>query len=71
MHGTAIIPGGTSGLGAAIAALLRERGTRVVTVSRREAADVSGDAKAFEKPSARPDAVHNARFAPPRKVDVG
>lgn len=40
----AIVTGGTSGLGAAIAALLRERGLQVVTVSRREDADVSGDA---------------------------
>lgn len=40
----AIVTGGTSGLGAAIAALLRERGMQVVTVSRREEADVSGDA---------------------------
>ncbi len=40
----AIITGGTSGLGAAIASLLRERGMHVVTVSRRESADVVGDA---------------------------
>ncbi|HVE70090.1 MAG TPA: SDR family oxidoreductase [Thermoanaerobaculia bacterium] len=40
----AIVTGGTSGLGASIAAMLRERGLRVVTVSRREEADVSGDA---------------------------
>lgn len=40
----AIVTGGTSGLGAAVAALLRERGVEVVTVSRREEADVSGDA---------------------------
>jgi short-subunit dehydrogenase len=40
----AIITGGTSGLGAAIAALLRTRGMAVVTVSRREEADVRGDA---------------------------
>lgn len=40
----AIVTGGTSGLGAAVAALLRERGVAVVTVSRREEADVSGDA---------------------------
>jgi short-subunit dehydrogenase len=39
----ALIPGGTSGLGLAIAELLRPR-MRVVTVSRRESADVSGDA---------------------------
>ena len=39
----AIIPGGTSGLGAAIAELLRTK-MRVVTVSRREGADVAGDA---------------------------
>jgi len=44
----AIIPGGTSGLGAAIATLLRESGMRVVTVSRRETADVSGDASREE-----------------------
>lgn len=40
----AIVTGGTSGLGAAIAAALRERGIQVVTVSRREEADVAGDA---------------------------
>lgn len=40
----AIVTGGTSGLGAAIAALLRERGLQVVTVSRRPNADVAGDA---------------------------
>jgi short-subunit dehydrogenase len=40
----AIVTGGTSGLGAAIATLLRDRGMQVVTVSRREEADVSGDA---------------------------
>ena len=40
----AIVTGGTSGLGAAIAAALRERGMQVVTVSRREEADVAGDA---------------------------
>lgn len=45
---TAIVVGGTSGLGAAIAELLRARGTRVVTVSRREDADVSGDASKHE-----------------------
>lgn len=40
----AIVTGGTSGLGAAIAEKLRERGMSVVTVSRREEADVQGDA---------------------------
>jgi uncharacterized protein len=40
----AIVTGGTSGLGAAIASLLRERGMQVVTVSRRDEADVAGDA---------------------------
>lgn len=40
----AIVTGGTSGLGAAISDLLRERGMSVVTVSRRDAADVAGDA---------------------------
>ncbi|HET8775043.1 MAG TPA: SDR family oxidoreductase [Thermoanaerobaculia bacterium] len=40
----AIVTGGTSGLGAAIAEKLRERGVQVVTVSRREEADVRGDA---------------------------
>ena len=44
MAPVAIIPGGTSGLGAAIAALLRERDIAVVTVSRRETAHVAGDA---------------------------
>jgi len=45
---TAIVVGGTSGLGAAIAELLRTRGTRVVAVSRRKDADVSGDASKHE-----------------------
>jgi NAD(P)-dependent dehydrogenase (short-subunit alcohol dehydrogenase family) len=40
----AIVTGGTSGLGAAIAERLRERGMQVVTVSRRDEADVKGDA---------------------------
>jgi NAD(P)-dependent dehydrogenase (short-subunit alcohol dehydrogenase family) len=40
----ALVTGGTSGLGAAIAAMLREHGMHVVTVSRRESADVAGDA---------------------------
>ena len=40
----AIVTGGTSGLGAAVADRLRERGLSVVTVSRRETADVAGDA---------------------------
>jgi short-subunit dehydrogenase len=40
----AIVTGGTSGLGAEIASLLRERGMQVVTVSRRGTADVAGDA---------------------------
>lgn len=40
----AIVTGGTSGLGAAIAEKLRERGMHVVTVSRRAEADVQGDA---------------------------
>lgn len=44
----AIVTGGTSGLGAAIAALLRERGLQVVTVSRRDEADVAGDASSEE-----------------------
>ncbi|HKR63891.1 MAG TPA: SDR family oxidoreductase [Thermoanaerobaculia bacterium] len=44
----AIITGGTSGLGASIAAQLRERGWDVVTVSRRKSADVSGDASREE-----------------------
>lgn len=44
----AIITGGTSGLGAAIAELLRARDVRVVTVSRREEADVRGDASREE-----------------------
>lgn len=43
----AIITGGTSGLGLAIAEALRER-MRVVTVSRRGSADVSGDASRAE-----------------------
>jgi NAD(P)-dependent dehydrogenase (short-subunit alcohol dehydrogenase family) len=44
----AIVTGGTSGLGAAIAEKLRERGMQVVTVSRREEADVTGDASREE-----------------------
>lgn len=40
----AIVTGGTSGLGAAIAEKLRERGMQVVTVSRRDEADITGDA---------------------------
>lgn len=43
MNDVAIITGGTSGLGAAIADLLRAS-MHVVTVSRRDAADVAGDA---------------------------
>jgi short-subunit dehydrogenase len=41
---SAIVTGGTSGLGLAIAELLRARGERVVTVARGEGADVRGDA---------------------------
>ena len=44
----AIVTGGTSGLGAAIAGLLASRGYRVVTVSRRESATISGDASRAE-----------------------
>ena len=44
MNHVAVVTGGTSGLGAAIASLLREHGMQVVTVSRRESADVAGDA---------------------------
>lgn len=44
MAPVAIIPGGTSGLGAEIAKLLRARNVAVVTVSRRNSAHVSGDA---------------------------
>lgn len=44
----AIITGGTSGLGAALADLLSARGFQVVTVSRRESATVSGDASRAE-----------------------
>lgn len=49
MTNVAIVTGGTSGLGAELAALLHERGTRVVTVSRRPSGDerfthVEGDA---------------------------
>jgi short-subunit dehydrogenase len=40
----AIITGGTSGLGAELARLLAARGWSIVTVSRREGADVQGDA---------------------------
>ncbi|HEX8409143.1 MAG TPA: SDR family oxidoreductase [Thermoanaerobaculia bacterium] len=44
MAKVAIVTGGTSGLGEAIAELLRDRGMQVVTVSRRDAADVTGNA---------------------------
>lgn len=44
MEPVAIITGGTSGLGAAIAKLLRARDIAVVTVSRRKTAHVAGDA---------------------------
>jgi len=44
MAPVAIIPGGTSGLGAEVAKLLRARDTAVVTVSRRKTAHVVGDA---------------------------
>jgi short-subunit dehydrogenase len=40
----AIVTGASSGLGSSIAELLRSRGTQVIGVSRRESADVSGDA---------------------------
>lgn len=45
---SAIVTGGTSGLGFEIVQLLRSRGGRVVTVSRREGADVVGDASKRE-----------------------
>ena len=38
---TAIVTGGTSGLGLEIASLLRARGTRVIAVSRRDGGDAS------------------------------
>src|SRR3954451_18448114 len=44
----AIVTGASSGLGSAIAELLRSRGTQVVGVSRRAAADVPGDASKRE-----------------------
>jgi short-subunit dehydrogenase len=44
----AIVTGASSGLGLSIAELLRSRGTRVIGVSRRESADVSGDASKRE-----------------------
>jgi short-subunit dehydrogenase len=44
----AIVTGASSGLGFAIAGLLRNRGTQVVSVSRRETADVAGDASKRE-----------------------
>ncbi len=44
MQNVAIVVGGTSGLGGAVAGLLRSRGWSVVTVSRRASAEVSGDA---------------------------
>lgn len=40
----AILTGGTSGLGAALTEKLRARGMNVVTVSRRDEADIPGDA---------------------------
>src|SRR4051794_30496178 len=40
----AIVTGASSGLGLAIAKLLRENNTPVIGVSRRASADVSGDA---------------------------
>src|SRR5712692_6458335 len=40
----AIVTGASSGLGSAIAQLLRESGTPVVGVARRSSADVAGDA---------------------------
>ncbi len=47
MTGTAVVTGASSGLGFEIAALLRERGMRVVGVSRR-GPDVRGDASQRE-----------------------
>jgi short-subunit dehydrogenase len=44
----AIVTGASSGLGFAIAGLLRNRGAQVVGVSRRATADVSGDASKRE-----------------------
>jgi uncharacterized protein len=44
----AIVTGASSGLGLSIAALLRSRGKQVIGVSRRETADVSGDASKRE-----------------------
>jgi uncharacterized protein len=44
----AIVTGASSGLGLSIAELLRSRGTAVIGVSRRESADVSGDASKRE-----------------------
>ncbi len=40
----AIVTGASSGLGLSITELLRSRGTPVIGVSRRETADISGDA---------------------------
>ena len=40
----AIVTGASSGLGLSIADLLRSRGMQVIGVSRRETADISGDA---------------------------
>jgi short-subunit dehydrogenase len=44
----AIVTGASSGLGAAIGQLLRSRGAQVIGVSRRETADISGDASKRE-----------------------
>lgn len=44
----AIVTGASSGLGLSIAELLRSRGKQVIGVSRRETADISGDASKRE-----------------------
>lgn len=53
----AIVTGGTSGLGLHITQLLRERGERVITVSRRPGADVQGDASKRETAQRAVDAA--------------
>src|ERR1043166_7739082 len=57
-----VVTGGTSGLGLAITKLLRARGQTVVTVSRREGADVRGDASKRETALLAADAAADANL---------
>ena len=45
MRSTAVVTGGSGGIGRAVAAELRERGWEVVSLSRREGCDVSDEAQ--------------------------